>query len=342
MGSQSGRFSGLTLSITFPSSIFKDYVGPGRFDFSQGFLIFTAKHLALEIWRRASDIHAGSSPLYSRGRLVTTPVQFPSPAAVRDFQVQAAALASVEKDSPRGHFVPHAYVHSSTDRGAVRIFSANFPLLAFISYLDVNFVSVIDIASQELLWRFSIGPGYVIRSMQRYPLPQLDVPITLYMELSKEHLCLCQHKAVLIYRLPKHCTSQHTSLAANMIEARVDELVLNDTDTHVARQATAYQLRPSPSGTRGLATFPSTSHLTLPTIATVRGHDVLERYSIVRPSEDAQRAAMHALMLADVPRPEPAFLDGMYCLDLQHRLKAYFAISSILPRRQTPRCCDRP
>ena len=319
MGSQSGTFSGLTLSIPFPSSCFKDYVGPGRFDFSQGFLIFTAKHLALEIWRRASDIHAGSSPLYSRGRLVTTPVQFPSPAAVRDFQVQAAALASVEKDSPRGHFVPHAYVICSTDRGAIRLFSANFPLLAFISSHDRHFVSVVDIASQELLWKVWIGPGHVIRSTPRYPLPQLNTPITLYMELSKEYLCLCQYTAVLVYRLPKHCTSQHTAVDAHMIQAQVDKLVLSDADTPAARQATAYQLRPSSNGTRGLAAFPPTSHLTLPTIATVRGHDVLESYSIVPPSEDAQRAAMHALVPANGPRAQAAFLRGMYCLVLSQR-----------------------
>ena len=136
MGSQPCTFSGLLIVISSPSFYLKDYVGMGRFDFSQGFLIFSAKNAGLEIWRRSSDIQAGSSPLYSRGRLVTTPVQYPSPAAVRDFQVQAAALASVEKDSPRGHFVPHAYVICSTDRGAIRLFSANFPLLAFISSHD--------------------------------------------------------------------------------------------------------------------------------------------------------------------------------------------------------------
>ena len=142
--------------------ILQHYVATTRCDMSNGFLVFTAKHSGLEIWRRATDVR--STILHRRGQIVHTPIIAPATAAIRDFQVQAGALAPVATDSDRGHFVPHAYIDTSRDIGAVRLFRVSYPLLAYTGFAQTNDVdvSIVDITSGETIWRVAIGPGRVL------------------------------------------------------------------------------------------------------------------------------------------------------------------------------------
>ncbi|KAI0375899.1 hypothetical protein BV20DRAFT_23587 [Pilatotrama ljubarskyi] len=219
------------------------YVGTTRCDLSNGFLVFMAKHSGLEIWRRGAD--ANSNALRRRGQIVTTPVIAPSPAAIRDFQVQAGVLAPVARESDRGHFVPHAYIDTAHDIGTIRLFRVTYPLLAYIGFGNPNDVTVVDVTSGDVVWRVSVGSGPMRGMSPLFQFPPAHDRIAMDIDLTREHLCICMYTVVAVYRLPKHCTGESekpTAASAETDENPPEVLVLGDIDTPAARQTTAHLL----------------------------------------------------------------------------------------------------
>ncbi|KAI0353079.1 hypothetical protein OH77DRAFT_1427857 [Trametes cingulata] len=294
------------------------YVATTRCGMSHGFLVFMAKDSGLEIWRRAAD--ASSAVLRRRGQVVTTPVVAPSPAAIRDFQVQAGVLAPVARESNRGHFVPHAYVDTTHDIGPVRLFRVKYPLLAYIGFRSPSDVAVVDVTSGEVVWCVSVGTGPMRGMSPLFAFPPDLERMGIDIDLSREHLCLCMYSVVVVYRLPKHCTSESYESGTANADANENPpvmLVLGEMDTHAARQTTAHLLMLSAADRTEPAPVPIHS-AALPVLATARGRDVLERFDIVPPSLSSQRANMHALVPAGGPRPEAAFMCARFSPDGKH------------------------
>lgn len=291
----------------------QEYVGTNRFDFSEGFLVIKAKHSGLEVWRRVVDVEPDSPSVFSRGRLVITPLQYPSVSAIRDFQLQAAALAPVDKQTSRGQFLPHAYIDTG-DVGAVRLFRIKFPLLAYIGFNNSNKVTVVDAGSGETLWNVTLGEGRLLGMPPRFffPLPNDRVPMDL--DISKEHICVCMYTVLIVLRLPKHCTSDHPHSVANEVESGPpDMLVLGELDSPAARQTNACLLTPVVEDT-DVMTWSSTNHSS-PVVATMSGRDAFERFQVTPPSEAVQRANMHALVPLNGPTMRAGFVSGMYRMD---------------------------
>ncbi|KAI9000776.1 hypothetical protein BD414DRAFT_12568 [Trametes punicea] len=296
------------------------YVATARCELSNGFLVFMAKHSGLEIWRRAADVH--STVLRRRGQVVHTPVVTPSPAAIRDFQVQAGVLAPVATDSNRGHFVPHAYVDISHDMGAIRLLRVVYPLLAYVCFNSPNDITVVDVTSGEVLWGVSVGQGPMVGMSPRFTFPPTQDCVAMDLDLTREHLCVCMYAVVVVFRLPAHCSSDDSDAMPPSSDADPpDMLVLGDVDTPAARQTTAHLLmlsaadrtEPAPVAIHGVS---------LPVVATARGQDVLERFDIVPPSLSAQRANMHALIPANAPRTQPGFVCARFSPDGKHLVAA--------------------
>ncbi|KAI0746344.1 hypothetical protein C8Q80DRAFT_767425 [Daedaleopsis nitida] len=299
----------------------KEYVGTSRLDFSNGFLVFMAKHSGLEIWRRASDLDPTVPPLLSRGRAVTTPLMFPSVAAVRDFQVQAASLAPVMKLSTRGHFDPHAYVDTS-NVGVVRLFRLNYPLLAYLGFNYPNQVTVVDIATGEILWTVSIGHGRVRGMSPTYSLPGDIYRVSMDIDLSKEHLCICMYSVIVVFRLPKHWTSDVSGELGREVEQDpTDMLVLGDIDSPAARQSNAFTLTPAMVG-RTEHSIEASVKFPYPVVASPVGADAFERYHVTPPSEAARKANMQALVPMGGLQSQPGFVCARFSPDGKHIVAA--------------------
>ncbi|KAI0331256.1 hypothetical protein GY45DRAFT_641668 [Cubamyces sp. BRFM 1775] len=298
------------------------YVATTRCDMSNGFLVLMAKHSGLEIWRRATDVR--STILRRRGQIVHTPITAPSLAAVRDFQVQAGALAPVATDTDRGHFVPHAYIDTSRDIGAVRLFRVSYPLLAYTGFAqtsDVD-VSIVDVTSGETIWRVAIGSGRVLGMPPRFTFPSIQDRIGMDIDLTREHLSVCLYTVVVIVRIPEWCTSEDPNVMPPTTDlGPPDMLVLGDMDTPAARQTSAHLLmlsaadrtEPAPVAIHGIS---------LPALATARGQDVLRRFDIMPPSPAVQRANMHALIPTSGPRAQPGFMCARFSPDGKHLVAA--------------------
>ncbi|KAI0700684.1 hypothetical protein C8T65DRAFT_657499 [Cerioporus squamosus] len=298
----------------------KEYVGTNGFDFSEGFLVCKAKHSGLEIWRRAADVEPDAPRVFSRGRLVTTPIQHPSASAIRDFQLQAAALAHVDKQTARGQFLPHAYIDTS-DVGAVRLFRINFPLLAYIGFTSANKVTVVDIGSGETLWNVDLGEGRLLGMPPRFAFPSANDRVSMDLDISKEHICVCMYTVLIVLRLPKHCTSDHPDTGANEAESGPpDMLVLGEMDSPAARQTNACVLTAVAEGNSGM-TWSSTNHSS-PVVTTLGGRDAFERFQVNPPSEAVQKANMHALVPLNGPTMRAGFVSARFSPDGRHLVAA--------------------
>ncbi|RDX49386.1 hypothetical protein OH76DRAFT_1403606 [Lentinus brumalis] len=294
----------------------KEYVGTHRFDFSEGFLVCKAKHAGLEIWRRASDVEPDAPIVFSRGRPVTTPLQHPSVSAIRDFQLQAAALAPMSKRSTHGQFLPHAYIDAG-DVGAVRLFRINFPLLAYIGFTGSSKVTVVDVGSGETLWNVRLGEGRLLGMPPRFTLPPANDRIPMDLDISKEHICVCMYTFMVVLRLPKHCTSDHLHAGANEVESGPpDMLVLGEMDSPAARQTDACLLTPVAEGS-SRTTWSSITNSS-PVVATLRGRDAFERFHVTPPSEAAQKANMHALVPLNGPAVRTGYVSARFSPDGSH------------------------
>ncbi|RPD56591.1 hypothetical protein L226DRAFT_502116 [Lentinus tigrinus ALCF2SS1-7] len=297
----------------------KEYVGMNRFDFSEGFLVFKAKQSGLEIWRRVVDVKPDAPGIFSRGRLVTTPLQHPSPSAVRDFQLQAAALAPVDKQTTRGQFLPHAYIDTS-DVGAVRLFGINFPLLAYAPFTNSSKVTVIDAGSGESLWNVDPGDGRLLGMPPRFIFPDATDRVPMDFDISKEHICLCMYTFLVLIRLPKHFTSDFPHAGPNEAENPPDMLVLGEMDSPAARQTNACLLTPVVEDNDAM-TWSSTDDSS-PVVTTLSGRGAFERFQVTPPSEAAQKANMHALVPLNSPRMRAGFVSARFSPDGRHLVAA--------------------
>ena len=113
-------------------------------------------------------------------------------------------------------------------------------------------------------------------------------------------------------RLPRCCTSKELDAPQEGTDDQdpPDMLVLSDMDMPTARCMNARQLTPSPTWDKesGEAPFAGNS---LPVLASPSGRSAIERFDITPPSEAAQQANAHALVLANRLRPIAGFVRGM-------------------------------
>ncbi|CDO73786.1 hypothetical protein BN946_scf185015.g114 [Trametes cinnabarina] len=283
----------------------------------------SSNHSGIEIWRRATNVH--TTVLRRRGEVVHTPLIAPHSAAVRDFQVQAGVSAPVVRYSDRGHFLPHAYIDTSRDIGPVRLFRVHYPLLAYVGFNAPLDVVVVDVTSGDVVWRVSVGQGRVLGMPSQFNFPPPDDRITMDIDLTHEYMSVCMYTAVVLYRLPAHLTSDDVTRPSSADgepgENPPDMLVLGDIDTPAARQTTAHLLMLA-AADRTEPVYMAIHGISLPVLATPRGQDVLERYDIVPPPLSAQRANMHALVPAGVPRVQPGFVCARFSPDGKHLVAA--------------------
>ncbi|KAH9916738.1 uncharacterized protein BXZ73DRAFT_105716 [Epithele typhae] len=299
----------------------KEYVAATKIECSSGFLVFMAKHSGLEIWRRAADVGA---PLLARGRPVCTPVPFGSPAAPRDFQESASALAPADPlaaASGRGQHVPHVFIDTA-HAGPVRLFRATFPLLAYIGAHAPDKATVVDMGSGDAVCVVAVAPapapGRALGMPPRFRVPAKQrVPIDL--ALSRAHLCVCATDVVTVSRLPAHALDADAIVEDGPEPER--QLVFGDAAAP-RMPACVMAARGDVDSAQGSAPRPCPDS-TAPRWTLLGGADVFEQYAI-RPSSGPAGTST-ALVPVGVPQQqqsEPGFITARFSPDGRHLVAA--------------------